>query len=155
MHVIAGKAAGFGEALTDEFKLYTKNIVVNAQSLSNTLLERGYNIVSGGTDNHIVLLSLEDKKITGSNAEIALENSGLTCNKNGIPFDPLPPTITSGIRFGSAAATTRGFKINEFKMVGNFIADVLDKFYNNTSSLEQEKITLEKVRSLCNKFPIY
>ena len=155
MHVIAGKAAGFGEALTDEFKIYTKNIVLNAQSLSNTLIERGYNIVSGGTDNHIVLLSLKDKKITGSSAEVALENSGLTCNKNGIPFDPLPPTITSGIRFGSAAATTRGFKTNEFKIVGNFIADVLDKFNNNTSNLEQEKIISEKVRSLCDKFPIY
>ena len=155
MHVIAGKAAGFGEALTDEFKVYTKNIVLNAQCLSNTLLERGYNIVSGGTDNHIVLLSLKDKKITGASAEIALENSGLTCNKNGIPFDPLPPTITSGVRFGSAAATTRGFKTNEFKMVGDFIADVLDKFDNNTSSLEQEKIISEKVRNLCDKFPIY
>ncbi len=155
MHVIAGKAAGFGEALTDEFKVYTKNIVLNAQCLSNTLLERGYNIVSGGTDNHIVLLSLKDKKITGASAEIALENSGLTCNKNGIPFDPLPPTITSGVRFGSAAATTRGFKTNEFKMVGNFIADVLDKFDINTSSSEQEKIISEKVRNLCDKFPIY
>jgi glycine hydroxymethyltransferase len=155
MHVIAGKAAGFGEALTDEFKIYTKNIVLNAQCLSSTLIDRGYNIVSGGTDNHIVLLSLKDKKITGANAEIALENSGLTCNKNGIPFDPLPPTITSGIRFGSAAATTRGFKTKEFKMVGNFIADVLDQFDNNTSSLEQEKIVSEKVRSLCEKFPIY
>ncbi|MDC0456723.1 serine hydroxymethyltransferase [Alphaproteobacteria bacterium] len=155
MHVIAGKAAGFGEALTDEFKIYTKNIVLNAQCLSNTLIERGYNIVSGGTDNHIVLLSLKNKKITGSSAETALENSGLTCNKNGIPFDPLPPTVTSGVRFGSAAATTRGFTTNEFKMVGNFIADVLDKFNNNTSSLEQEKIISEKVRSLCDKFPIY
>ena len=155
MHVIAGKAAGFGEALTDEFKIYSKNIVLNAQCLSNTLIERGYNIVSGGTDNHIVLLSLKDKKITGANAEIALENSGLTCNKNGIPFDPLPPTITSGIRFGSAAATTRGFKRNEFKMVGNFIADVLDKFDNNISNFEQEVIISKKVKNLCDKFPIY
>ena len=155
MHVIAGKAAGFGEALTDEFKNYTKNIVLNAKCLSNTLIERGYNIVSGGTDTHIVLLSLKDKKITGASAEIALENSGLTCNKNGIPFDPLPPTITSGVRFGSAAATTRGFKTNEFKIVGNFIADVLDKFDNNISNLAQEKIISEKVKNLCNKFPIY
>lgn len=155
MHVIAGKAAGFGEALTDEFKIYSKNIVLNAKCLSNTLIERGYNIVSGGTDNHIVLLSLNDKNITGSSAEIALENSGLTCNKNGIPFDPLPPTITSGVRFGSAAATTRGFKTGEFKMVGDFIADVLDKFDNNVSNLEQEKIVSEKVRILCDKFPIY
>ena len=155
MHVIAGKAAGFGEALSDEFKLYAKNIVLNAQCLSNTLIERGYKIVSGGTDNHIVLLSLQDKNITGASAEVALENSGLTCNKNGVPFDPLPPTITSGIRFGSAAATTRGFKTNEFKMVGNFIADVLDHFDNNISNSEQEKIISDKVKILCNKFPIY
>ena len=155
MHIIAGKAAGFGEALSDEFKIYTKNIVLNAQCLSNTLIARGYKIVSGGTDNHIVLLSLQDKNITGASAEVALENSGLTCNKNGVPFDPLPPTITSGIRFGSAAATTRGFKINEFKMVGNFIADVLDHFDNNISNSEQEKIISDKVKILCDKFPIY
>jgi len=155
MHVIAGKAAGFGEALSYEFKLYAKNIVLNAQCLSNTLIERGYKIVSGGTDNHIVLLSLQDKNITGASAEVALENSGLTCNKNGVPFDPLPPTITSGIRFGSAAATTRGFKTNEFKMVGNFIADVLDHFDNNISNSEQEKIISDKVKILCDKFPIY
>ena len=155
MHVIAGKAAGFGEALSDEFKVYAKNIVLNAQCLSNTLIERGYKIVSGGTDNHIVLLSLQDKNITGASAEVALENSGLTCNKNGVPFDPLPPTITSGIRFGSAAATTRGFKTSEFKMVGNFIADVLDHFDNNISNSEQEKIISDKVKILCDKFPIY
>ena len=155
MHVIAGKAAGFGEALSDEFKVYAKNIVLNAQCLSNTLIERGYKIVSGGTDNHIVLLSLQDKNITGASAEVALENSGLTCNKNGVPFDPLPPTITSGIRFGSAAATTRGFKTNEFKMVGNFIADILDHFDNNISNSEQEKIISDKVKILCDKFPIY
>ena len=155
MHVIAGKAAGFGEALSDEFKIYAKNIILNAQCLSSTLIERGYDIVSGGTDNHIVLLSLKDKNITGSNAEIALEKAGLTCNKNGIPFDPLPPTITSGIRFGSAAATTRGFKTNEFKLIGNYIADVLDGFNKNSSSEEQEKITYDKVKDLCKKFPIY
>ena len=155
MHVIAGKAAGFGEALSDEFKVYAKNIVLNAQCLSNTLIERGYKIVSGGTDNHIVLLSLQDKNITGASAEVALENSGLTCNKNGVPFDPLPPTITSGIRFGSAAATTRGFKTSEFRMVGNFIADVLDHFDNNISNSEQEKIILDNVKRLCDKFPIY
>ena len=155
MHVIAGKAAGFGEALTDEFKTYTKNIVLNAQCLANTLINRGYDIVSGGTDNHIVLLSLKDKNITGSSAEIALENAGLTCNKNGIPFDPLPPTITSGIRFGTAAATTRGFKVEEFELVGNYIADVLDKFVNNSSSEKQEQMTYNKVKELCKKFPIY
>ena len=155
MHVIAGKAAGFGEALTDEFRTYAKNIVLNAQCLANTLINRGYDIVSGGTDNHIVLLSLKDKNITGSSAEIALENAGLTCNKNGIPFDPLPPTITSGIRFGTAAATTRGFKVEEFELVGNYIADVLDKFVNNSSNEKQEQMTYNKVKELCKKFPIY
>jgi glycine hydroxymethyltransferase len=155
MHVIAGKAAGFGEALTDEFKVYAKNIVSNAQTLSNTLLNRGFEIVSGGTDNHIVLLSLKSKNITGANAEIALENAGLTCNKNGIPFDPLPPTITSGIRFGSAAATTRGFGSKEFALIGNFIADVLDSFDNGQSNEECEKTVFEDVKKLCSKFPIY
>ncbi len=155
MHVIAGKAAGFGEALTEEFKTYCNNIVLNAQSLANTLIKRNYDIVSGGTDNHIVLLSLKDKNITGSNAEIALENAGLTCNKNGIPFDPLPPSITSGIRFGTAAGTTRGFKVEEFKLIGNFIADVLDGFNNNSSCEKQEKVTYDKVKDLCKNFPIY
>ena len=155
MHVIAGKAAGFGEALTEEFRTYTKNIVLNAQCLANTLIKRSYDIVSGGTDNHIVLLSLKDKNITGLNAEIALENSGLTCNKNGIPFDPLPPTITSGIRFGTAAATTRGFKVKEFELIGNLIADVLDSFNNNSSCEKQEKVTYNKVKDLCKNFPIY
>ena len=155
MHVIAGKAAGFGEALTDEFKFYAKNTILNAQCLSETLIKRGYDIVSGGTDNHIVLLSLKDKGITGAMAEIALENAGLTCNKNGIPFDPLPPTITSGVRFGSAAATTRGFKPKEFAIVGEYIADVLDSFKNNLPSNEQERLILEKVKTLCAQFPIY
>ena len=155
MHVIAGKAAGFGEALTDEFKVYIKNVVLNAQCLSNTLIDRGYDVISGGTDNHIVLLSLKKQNITGANAEIALENAGLTCNKNGIPFDPLPPTITSGIRFGSAAATTRGFSSKEFALIGNFIADVLDAFDNGESNQECEKSVFENVKKLCSKFPIY
>ena len=155
MHVIAGKAAGFGEALTDEFKVYIKNVILNAKCLSNTLIDRGYEVISGGTDNHIVLLSLKKQNITGANAEIALENAGLTCNKNGIPFDPLPPTITSGIRFGSAAATTRGFSSKEFALIGNFIADVLDAFDNGESNQECEKSVFENVKKLCSKFPIY
>ena len=155
MHVIAGKAAGFGEALTKEFKTYAKNVVLNAQCLSKTLIKRGYEIVSGGTDNHIVLLNLNNKNITGASAELALENAGLTCNKNGIPFDPLPPSITSGVRFGSAAATTRGFKEKEFELIGNFIADVLDSFKDNISDVGKEKIIYEKVKNLCANFPIY
>ena len=155
MHVIAGKAAGFGEALTNEFKIYAKNVVLNAQCLSKILIKRGYEIVSGGTDNHIVLLNLNNKNITGASAELALENAGLTCNKNGIPFDPLPPSITSGVRFGTAAATTRGFQEKEFELIGNLIADVLDGFKDNKSNMLIEKLIYEKVRNLCAKFPIY
>ena len=155
MHVIAGKAAGFGEALTNEFKLYAKNIIINAKCLSDTLIKRGYSIVSGGTDNHIVLLSLIGKNITGTDAEASLERSGLTCNKNGVPFDPLPPSVTSGVRFGSAAATTRGFRIDEFRFIGNLIADVLDNFENNNPSDKIETLVKEKVLNLCLKFPIY
>ena len=155
MHVIAGKAAGFGEALTNEFKTYSENVILNAQCLSKTLIKRGYEIVSGGTDNHIVLLNLNNKNITGASAELALENAGLTCNKNGIPFDPLPPSITSGVRFGSAAATTRGFKEKEFELIGNFIADILDGFKDNISDVGKEKIIYEKVKNLCANFPIY
>ncbi len=155
MHVIAGKAAGFGEALTNEFKIYAKNVVLNAQCLSKILIKRGYEIVSGGTDNHIVLLNLNNKNITGASAELALENAGLTCNKNGIPFDPLPPSITSGVRFGTAAATTRGFQEKEFELIGNLIADVLDGFKDNKSNMLIEKLIYEKVRNLCANFPIY
>ncbi len=155
MHVIAGKAAGFGEALTNEFKIYAKNVVLNAQCLSKILINRGYEIVSGGTDNHIVLLNLNNKNITGASAELALENAGLTCNKNGIPFDPLPPSITSGVRFGTAAATTRGFQEKEFELIGNLIADVLDGFKDNKSNMLIEKLIYEKVRNLCANFPIY
>ena len=155
MHVIAGKAAGFGEALTNEFKIYAKNVVLNAQCLSKILIKRGYEIVSGGTDNHIVLLNLNNKNITGASAELALENAGLTCNKNGIPFDPLPPSITSGVRFGTAAATTRGFQEKEFELIGNLIADVLDGLKDNKSNMLIEKLIYEKVRNLCANFPIY
>ena len=137
------------------FKLYAKNVVLNAQCLSKTLIKRGYEIVSGGTDNHIVLLNLNNKNITGASAELALENAGLTCNKNGIPFDPLPPSITSGVRFGSAAATTRGFQEKEFALIGNFIADVLDGFKDNKSDEQKEKLIYEKVKNLCVNFPIY
>ncbi len=102
-----------------------------------------------------MLLNLNSKNITGASAELALENSGLTCNKNGIPFDPLPPYITSGVRFGSAAATTRGFQEKEFELIGNFIADVLDDFKDNKSDKTKEQIIYEKVKNLCASFPIY
>jgi len=155
MHIIAGKAAGFGEALTPEFKNYSKNVVNNARCLASTLIERGVEIISGGTDNHIVLLNLIKKNITGNICEEALERAGITCNKNGIPFDKTPPTITSGIRLGSSAATTRGLKIEEFKTLGNLIADVLDGFSNNTSDRFVEKNTKEVIGKICKKFPIY
>ena len=155
MHVIAGKAAGFGEALKDEFKVYSQNVVKNAKILSNTLIERGINIVSGGTDNHIVLVDLRNKGITGNNCEQALERAGITCNKNGVPFDETPPSITSGIRLGSSAATTRGLTENEFKVLGNLISDVICGFKNNISDNEIENEVNRKIIDICKKYPIY
>ena len=148
MHVIAGKAAGFGEALKDEFKVYSQNVVKNAKILSNTLIERGIDIVSGGTDNHIVLVDLRNKGITGNNCEQALERAGITCNKNGIPFDETPPSITSGIRLGSSAATTRGLTENDFKVLGNLISDVICGFKNNISDNEIENEVNRKIIDL-------
>ena len=155
MHVIAGKAAGFGEALKDEFKVYSQNVVKNAKILSNTLIERGIDIVSGGTDNHIVLVDLRNKGITGNNCEQALERAGVTCNKNGVPFDETPPSITSGIRLGSSAATTRGLTENDFKVLGNLISDVICGFKNNISDNEIENEVNRKISDICNKYPIY
>ena len=155
MHVIAGKAAGFGEALKDEFKVYSQNVVKNAKILSNTLIERGINIVSGGTDNHIVLVDLRNKGITGNNCEQALERAGITCNKNGVPFDETPPSITSGIRLGSSAATTRGLAENDFKVLGNLISDVICGFKNNISDNEIENEVNRKIIDICKKYPIY
>ena len=134
---------------------YAKQVVKNAKRLAEKLMEYGFDLVSGGTDNHLMLIDLRNKNISGKKAEQVLGHADITANKNMVPYDDKSAFVTSGIRFGSAAATTRGFKTNEFKMVGNFIADVLDKFDNNTSSLEQEKIISEKVRNLCDKFPIY
>ena len=155
MHVIAGKAAGFGEALKDEFKVYSQNVVKNAKILSNTLIERGIDIVSGGTDNHIVLVDLRNKGITGNNCEQALERAGITCNKNGVPFDETPPSVTSGIRLGSSAATTRGLTENDFKVLGNLISDVICGFKNNISDNEIENEVNRKIIDICKKYPIY
>ena len=155
MHVIAGKAAGFGEALKDEFKVYSQNVVKNAKILSNTLIERGINIVSGGTDNHIVLVDLRNKGITGNNCEQALERAGITCNKNGVPFDETPPSITSGIRLGSSAATTRGLTESDFKVLGNLISDVICGFNNNISDSKIENEVNKKIIDICKKYPIY
>lgn len=156
MHVIAGKAVAFGLALTDEFKQYGKDVITNARALAKTLITRGVDIVSGGTDNHIVLVDLRPKGLTGKEAEESLERAGLTCNKNAIPFDPQSPFITSGIRLGSPVGTSRGFGEAEFVLIGNLIGDVLDGLQKNrqdNSKAEQE--VLAKVRELCAKFPIY
>jgi glycine hydroxymethyltransferase len=156
MHVIAAKAVAFGEALQPSFKSYINQVLLNAKALADGLLNRGYNIVTGGTDTHLLLVDLKKHKITGKLAEESLEKVGLTCNKNGIPFDDAKPFITSGIRLGSAATTTRGFKEEDFRLIASLIADILDDLAKNgeTTSLIKEA-TLEKVLSLCKKFPIY
>lgn len=156
MHVIAGKAVCFGEALKPEFKDYAKQVVANARALAATLQSRGVDIVTGGTDNHVVLVDLRPKGLTGKQAEASLERAHLTCNKNAIPYDPQPPFVTSGVRLGTPAGTTRGFKEAEFELIGNLIGDVLDGLAQNpenNQSIEQD--TLKKVLALCEKFPIY
>lgn len=156
MHVICAKAVAFGEALKPNFKGYISDVIKNAQVLSEVMVERGLEVVSGGTDTHLTLVDLRPKKITGKAAEHSLENAGITCNKNGVPFDPESPFVTSGIRLGSPAGTSRGFGIEEFRLVGNLIGDVLDGLSENpddNSKVESEiKI---KVKTLCDKFPIY
>jgi len=149
MHVIAAKAVAFGEALQPSFKSYVKSIIENAQVLSKTLSERGLDIITKGTDCHLLLVDLRPYGMTGAEAEDKLERAGLTCNKNGIPFDPLPPTQTSGIRLGTPAGTTRGFGLEEFQQIGHWIADVLE---GDTPQIGK---TREKVEELCARFPIY
>ena len=156
MHAIAGKAAGFGEALKPEFKTYINQVIENAKVLSETLIECGFDIVSGGTDNHIVLVDLRPKGLTGNISEVALENANMTCNKNGVPFDPEKPMVTSGIRLGTPAATTRGFGTDEFRQVGLMIGEVLDGLASNRNDNSSvEAAVAEKVQKLCRAFPIY
>ncbi len=156
MHVIAAKAVAYAEALQPEFKIYGQAIIDNARALAATLKSRGSDIVSGGTDNHIVLVDLRPKNLTGTAAEQSLERAGLTCNKNAIPFDPQPPMITSGVRLGTPAGTTRGFGIEEFTFIGNLISDVLDGLAKNPEDNGAvEKEVMVKVRALCERFPIY
>jgi glycine hydroxymethyltransferase len=157
MHVIAAKAVAFGEALSPAFKLYAKNVVENAKALAETLKPRGLDIVSGGTDTHLMLVDLRPKRLTGKVAELALGRARVTCNKNGIPFDPEKPTVTSGIRLGTPAGTTRGFGIAEFKEVGALIADVLDALSKSGRDKDDavEAAVREKVGRLVARFPIY
>ncbi len=157
MHVIAAKAVAFGEALRPSFRLYAKNVVENAKALAETLKARGLDIVSGGTDTHLMLVDLRKKHLTGKVAELALGRAHITCNKNGIPFDPEKPTITSGVRLGTPAGTTRGFGIAEFRQVGDMIAEVLDALAhrNVEEDAQAEGAVREKVKRLVSRFPIY
>ena len=154
MHVIAAKAVCFKEDLTDEFKAYAAQVIKNAKALGKRLQERGLDLVSGGTDTHLILVDLRPKKLTGNVVAQALERAHMTCNKNAIPFDPEKPTVTSGIRLGSPAATTRGFKEKEFIQVADWIADVKDSHVNGTSEIVIPQIR-EKVIALCHQYPIY
>lgn len=156
MHVIAGKAIAFGEALSDEFKHYGAQIISNAKILGATIEKRGLALVSGGTDSHVVLVDLRPKNLTGKLAEESLERAGLTCNKNAIPFDPQPPFVTSGVRLGTPAGTTRGFRETEFEKIGNLIGDVFDGLAKNPeNNSETENKIKSEVAKLCNQFPIY
>lgn len=157
MHVIAGKAVAFGEALTPEFKTYAKQVVANAHVLAETLVKGGVDIVSGGSDNHLMLVDLRPKKLTGKATEAALERAYITCNKNAVPFDPEKPAITSGIRVGTPAATSRGFGEAEFREVGELMIEVLDGLAANgeDNNGAVERAVREKVVALTSRFPIY
>src|SRR6187401_2422238 len=157
MHVIAAKAVAFGEALRPAFKLYAKNVAANAKALAETLKSKGLDIVSGGTDTHLMLVDLRPKKLTGKVADMALGRAHITCNKNGIPFDPEKPTVTSGIRLGTPACTTRGFGIAEFRQVGDMIVEVLDVLSQKQVDEDSlvEAAVRDKVKTLIGRFPIY
>jgi len=156
MHIIAAKAVAFGEALQPEFKTYAQRVVENARALAATLVDGGLDIVSGGTDTHLMLVDLRPKSLTGDITEVALERASLTCNKNGIPFDPEKPMVTSGIRLGTPAGTTRGFGPTEFRQVGELIVEVLDSLGGNPAGDAQvEESVRRRVEELCARFPIY
>ncbi|WP_375703634.1 serine hydroxymethyltransferase [Bartonella sp. AD13SXNS] len=158
MHVIAAKAVAFEEALRPSFKSYSANVVANAKTLAKILQNNGFNIVSGGTDNHLLLVDLRSKNLTGKRAELALGRAHITCNKNGIPFDPETPSITSGIRLGSPATTTRGFLEKEFIQVGHLISEVLDGLRNAKSDEDNHAVEMavkKKVEDITNQFPLY
>lgn len=156
MHVIAGKAVALGEALEPEFKLYIKNVINNAKVLAEALQARGCDIVTGGTDTHLMLVDLRPKGLKGNQAEEALERAGITCNKNGIPFDPEKPMVTSGIRLGTPAGTSRGFGEAEFKQIGEWIGDVLDGLAASPDdNSETEQRVKQQVQKLCSRFPLY
>ncbi len=156
MHVIAAKAVAFGEALQPEFKTYIQQVKKNASILGEVLISNGIDIVTGGTDSHMVLVDLRSKNVTGKDAEESLERAGMTCNKNGVANDPNPPTITSGIRLGSPAATTRGFKEEEFKFIGEKISTIINNLSVSNSDISMLESSINKeVQDLCSKYPIY
>ena len=157
MHVIAAKAVALGEALRPSFKVYARNVVENAKALAETLKSRGFDIVSGGTDTHLMLVDLRGKRLTGKVAEAALGRAHITCNKNGIPFDPEKPAVTSGIRLGTPACTTRGFGIAEFRQVGELIAELLDALSQKRAEEDStvESAVRTRVKALVARFPIY
>jgi glycine hydroxymethyltransferase len=157
MHVIAAKAVAFGEALRPSFKVYSKNVLENAKALAESLHAAGFDLVTGGTDTHLMLVDLRKKRITGKVAEIALGRAHITCNKNGIPFDPEKPFVTSGIRLGTPACTTRGFGIAEFRQVGAMVAEVLDALSHKGAEEDAavEANVRDKVKRLVGRFPIY
>jgi glycine hydroxymethyltransferase len=157
MHIIAAKAVAFKEALAPDFKLYAQSVIDNAKALGETLVKGGVALVSGGTDTHLILVDLRPKKLTGNAAEAALERANITCNKNGVPFDPEKPMITSGIRLGSPAGTTRGFGIAEFQQVGNMIIEVLDGLaaHGDAGNSAVEANVKKRAIALCERYPIY
>ncbi|MFN3782098.1 MAG: serine hydroxymethyltransferase, partial [Candidatus Kapaibacteriota bacterium] len=151
MHVIAAKAVAFGEALTEQFDLYIQQVLKNAKALANALLNKGYNLVSGGTDNHLMLIDLRNKNVTGKQAETALDKAGITVNKNAVPFDTQPPLITSGIRIGTPAVTTRGMTENDMQI----IADLIDKVITNINNEEVINSVKAEVLEFTKKFPLF
>ena len=154
-HVIAGKAVCFKEDLTPQFRKYAAQVIKNAHVLGETLIKRGLALVSGGTDTHLVLVDLRPKGLTGDVVTTALEKAHITCNKNAIPFDPQPPRVTSGVRLGTPAGTTRGFKEQEFELIGNCIGDVVDALAQSGNADEVIAQTKQKIVALCRNFPIY
>ncbi|MDZ4841448.1 MAG: serine hydroxymethyltransferase [Hyphomicrobium aestuarii] len=157
MHVIAGKAVAFGEALRPEFKIYIKNVIDNAKAMGEVMVQNGYALVSGGTDSHLILVDLRPKNLTGNISEKSLGRAHITCNKNGIPFDPAKPMVTSGIRLGSPAGTTRGFGVAEFQQIGHLICETLDGLAKNgeEGNAAVEAAVKAKAIALCDRFPIY
>ena len=154
MHVIAAKAVAFGEALTPAFQQYVRDVVANAQAMAAAAKAGGLDIVSGGTDTHLALIDLRPKGVTGRDAEHALERAYITCNKNGVPFDPEKPMVTSGIRVGSPAGTTRGFGTEEFAQIGRWIVEIVDAVAAGGSTVIEDKVRAE-VLKMTAKYPIY